>query len=268
MPGSQSRDTSVIDCTPGTPIMNTDIDVARSLKSAVVLAAGQGTRLLPFTESRPKCLVAVNGTGILQNALAHLADRGVERIRIVVGHLAHVIRSEISQDHLGMQIEFIENPDYASTNSMYSLALGLAGMNEGAWVLEGDVFFERRLLDVRASGEINWLIDAGRRDLDGAYVHSGRDGVASRLEIIRNGAPPAAGSGKSVGMLQLSRAGVDASLGWLRQGISEGKQGLYYDLIFAERFGSGAVHVTDVGGMRWFEIDTPDDLARAEDMFR
>jgi choline kinase len=235
---------------------------------AVVLAAGQGTRLLPLTERRPKCLVAVNGTPILINALAQLAARGVERVRVVVGHLEDVVKAEIPGRHLGMQVDLVANPDFASTNSMYSLALGLDGVAEDTWVLEGDVYFEGALLDNHPPADIAWMIDARRRDLDGAYVYFDANGVATRLEIVRNGATPGDSCGKSVGILRMSRAGVETGLRWLRRGIAQGKQGLYYDLIFAEHLGAGGVRVSDVSGRRWFEIDTPGDLARAEDMFR
>lgn len=249
--------------------MTVVVDNASLPRTAIVLAAGQGTRLLPLTERLPKCLVEVNGTAILRNALAQLARRGVRRARIVVGYLAEVIRAQIPPDYLGMQIELVSNPDYGSTNSMYSLALGLSGVKEDAWVLEGDVYFDGHLLDgPAADGDVVWMIDTHRRDLDGAYVHFDTTGIATHLEIVRNGAAPGAGCGKSVGILRLSRAGVEASLRWLRQGAVEGKQGLYYDLIFAEHFGTYNIHVRDVGGLRWFEIDTPGDLARAEDMFR
>ena len=61
------------------------------IRKAVILAAGVGTRLRPFTNKLPKCLVKVAGVPILDNTLAHLASLGTEEIAIVVGHHKEVI---------------------------------------------------------------------------------------------------------------------------------------------------------------------------------
>ena len=53
---------------------------------AIILAAGTGTRLRPFTDTMPKCLVPVNGTPILINALTHLSSAGIRDAVIVVGY--------------------------------------------------------------------------------------------------------------------------------------------------------------------------------------
>ena len=57
-----------------------------TVRKAVILAAGVGDRLRPFTQEFPKCLVPVNGVPILVNALTHLSDVGVTEVVIVVGH--------------------------------------------------------------------------------------------------------------------------------------------------------------------------------------
>ncbi len=56
------------------------------IRNAVILAAGVGDRLRPFTDKLPKCLAKVAGVPILDNALAHLAALGTEQVAIVVGH--------------------------------------------------------------------------------------------------------------------------------------------------------------------------------------
>ena len=56
------------------------------VRKAILLAAGVGDRLQPFTQEFPKCLVPVNGVPIIVNALTHLSEVGVTEAVIVVGH--------------------------------------------------------------------------------------------------------------------------------------------------------------------------------------
>ena len=236
-------------------------------RHAVILAAGGGTRLRPFTDSRPKCLAEVGGRPILLNALQSLADSGVETVRVVVGHFGNVVRVTVGTRFEGMRVEYVENEIFARTNSMYSLMLGLDGVAEATWVVEGDVFFDPRLLKVPTPGDISWLLDSARRDLDGAYITYDADGRAMSLDIVRNLELLQSKQAKSTGMLHLSAAGVEKVRRWLDAGIQAGKENLYYDLILGPEFPTSVVHAVDVNGAPWFEIDTPEDLRKATALF-
>lgn len=155
-------------------------------KQAILLLAGEGKRFQPFTLSQPKCFARVGGTRILENALTALAQNGCENARLVVGHKADVIREVIKSKFSGLEIVYIENPDYQHTNSMYSLALGMRDIEGPCWVIEGDVFFDQKILALRPAGEIAWYIDSSTRQLDGAYVQIGADGIAEGLAIVHD----------------------------------------------------------------------------------
>ena len=61
------------------------------VRKAIILAAGVGDRLRPFTDKSPKCLAKVAGVPILKNALTQLAAIGVKEVAIVVGHHKEII---------------------------------------------------------------------------------------------------------------------------------------------------------------------------------
>lgn len=237
-------------------------------RHAVILVAGEGKRLLPFTLTEPKCFASVGGVRILENALRGLAANGCEHVRIVIGHHADRVREIITDRYAGMAISYVVNADYASTNSMYSLALGLDGWAGPTWVLEGDVFFEPGLLTLRSPAAISWYVDSTTRGLDGAFVESNESGVALTLNIVRDLALLRPRQAKSVGILHLSVAGRAQLLQWLQAGVAANRRNVYYDLIISDHLTEGVVHTVDVAGRRWFEIDTPADLEVATRLFR
>jgi len=118
-----------------------------TVRKAVILAAGVGNRLRPFTDVRPKCLVPVNGEPILVNTLTHLANVGISEAVIVVGHLKEKIVEQVGFRFHGMDITYIESDCYSTTNNIFSLWLAREHLNEDILLLEADVFFEQKLID-------------------------------------------------------------------------------------------------------------------------
>ncbi len=230
---------------------------------AVILVAGEGKRLRPFTLSNPKCFARVSGRRILDNAMEALADNGCRRVRIVIGHHGDLVRDTISNRFAGMSIDYITNAEYRSTNSMYSLALGLDGLDEPTWILEGDVFFERSILSMPTTAKITWFVDSAVRHLDGAYVEADAEGQARGLKIIRDLRNLQENQNKSIGLLRVNREGVCHIRQWLQNGIEDGRQNDYYDLILRDHMHEGLIRVCDIAGRKWFEIDTPEDLEKA-----
>jgi len=236
-------------------------------KCAVILVAGEGKRLRPFTENNPKCFAEVSNRRILDNALHALSQHGCEKVWLVAGHLAERIQDAIKSPYDGMQINFVNNFSYQSTNSMYSLWLGLEQLDEPAWVVEGDIFMDGAIFGLPVSSEISWFVDSSSRECDGAYVETDAYGRARSLEIIRDLRLLRPNQYKSVGILNLSKTGVDKLRSWLGHGVKEGRENDYYDLILGGQLADNQVQVVDVAGFKWFEIDTPTELEKAREMF-
>jgi histidinol-phosphate/aromatic aminotransferase/cobyric acid decarboxylase-like protein/choline kinase len=114
---------------------------------AIILAAGVGDRLRPFTDKNPKCLAEVAGVTILKNALTQLAATGTKEVAIVVGHHKETIIETIGTKFLGLAIDYVVSDDYATTNNIYSLWLAREHLTQDVLLLEADVFFERAVLD-------------------------------------------------------------------------------------------------------------------------
>lgn len=114
---------------------------------AIILAAGNGSRLQPLTNQIPKVMVDVCGKTIIKRALDNLAELNkINKIMIIVGYKAEKIRKHIGDSHKGIDITYIMNDDYNSTNNMYSLWLAKDYINRNTILLEGDVVFEKEML--------------------------------------------------------------------------------------------------------------------------
>jgi choline kinase len=107
---------------------------------AIILAAGEGTRLRPHTLDRPKCLVPLAGRPLLAWQLDALRAAGIEDVTVVTGYRADQVRA------LGCAT--VENPDFASTNMVASLmcAEQLLDGSDDVVVGYGDLVYEPRLL--------------------------------------------------------------------------------------------------------------------------
>jgi len=114
---------------------------------AIILAAGNGSRLRPLTDSIPKVMIEVCGETIIKRALNHLAElKKIKEVIIVVGYKAERIKEHIGKYYKDMKITYVLNKDYSSTNNMYSLWLTKDYVKNDVILLEGDVIFEKKML--------------------------------------------------------------------------------------------------------------------------
>jgi glucose-1-phosphate thymidylyltransferase len=113
---------------------------------AVVLAAGEGTRLRPLTEDKPKGMVEVDGKPILTHCLDDLADLGADEFVIVVGYLKQEIIDHYGDEYRGIPIT------YAHQREQQGLAHALLTVEEHIdddfMLMLGDNVFEANLEDV------------------------------------------------------------------------------------------------------------------------
>ena len=119
---------------------------AASIKTALLLAAGTGTRLQPLTLNAPKCLTEVGGVPILERLVNNLRAQGFKRLVVVLGHLGDHIQEFLHQHAGDMQVDYVINPDYRTTNNIYSLWLARQQIREPFLLVESDLVFETWML--------------------------------------------------------------------------------------------------------------------------
>jgi choline kinase len=123
------------------------IDSNRITTTALLLAAGTGSRLRPLTRNAPKCLTEVGGRPILDRLIHNLRAKGFERLVVVLGHQGDQIRDFLRHKADGMRVDYVFNPEYKTTNNLYSLWLARQQIQEPFLLVESDLVFEARMLD-------------------------------------------------------------------------------------------------------------------------
>ncbi|KRQ89859.1 phosphocholine cytidylyltransferase family protein [Bradyrhizobium valentinum] len=249
---------------------------ANAPKRAVILAAGFGSRLRPLTDLRPKPLVEVNGTPILHNALRNLEAVGVEDVTIVVGYRKDAIQYACGSRFGGLKINYVESSVFDRTGSAYSLWLARDTLLSGdCFLLEGDVFFEDDALRYLTMGEATDVAAVAPFDelMEGSAVLLSDSGLISGFRMKQTAAHLVADGPrlfKTMNLLRFSAPTLRATIvPALDNIIGSGATQAYTEELLAylvERRGLqlAAARCDD---LRWYEIDSTEDLRIAERMF-
>ena len=235
----------------------------------VILAAGVSSRLRPLTDAVPKCLLEIGGRSILGLTLENLIANGIGDVVIVTGYRGDQIRAFIRDAFPALDVEFVTNDRFETTNNSYSLWLTERAVGgEGIVLLDSDIVFDRRILGLLSgSGHENCLaITAGEAlGFEEIKVEVAPGGTIRR---IGKNVPPVDAAGESIGIEKLSGEFLGTLYRILeRMIIREGNVGLFYEAAFQEAITGGAVmNAVDVGDLHCIEIDTEEDLYAARGM--
>ena len=228
---------------------------------AVILAAGQGKRLLPLTEEIPKALLSLDGISgitVLEHQVSLLEKTGIDEILVVVGHGREKIETL-----LGHRVSYVVNEDYQRTNSIYSFYLTLDSLHEDVVIMNGDVLFPaevvKRLLE--SPYECVLSIDTGAL-LDEETMKVALEG--SRVIDIRKDLPPDKAQGENLGVVLFRGEALTTLARVVKEMVAKGDVNRWIPAAFREMLSFYPVHAVDVKGLPWIEIDFPQDLERAQ----
>jgi choline kinase len=244
-----------------------DTKRAGTTKNAIILAAGQGTRLLPITKEIPKPLVEVNGISILERCLDNLAVCGIKNVTIVVGYLGNLIQNRIGDNYNGLSIAYVINPAYAKAGNAYSLYLGLQAVADDTFMIEGDILFDKKILATKRPNQISWFADSKNKVYDGTYLTVDVFGVINSLEIIRDLSKIKINQWKSAGMLYIPEVFIGQMQRWFEDAFKADRYNDWYERVLSDHLGSKSIHAIDVNLLKWCEVDTEHDLERALELF-
>jgi choline kinase len=115
------------------------------IEQAIVLSAGQGSRLLPVTATIPKCLIEVGGQTLLERQLAALAAAGVKRALVITGY-RHEQVAEALQKPQPLEVEARFNPFWAVASSIGSVWMARDRLRAPFCLLNGDTLFDPEIL--------------------------------------------------------------------------------------------------------------------------
>ncbi len=235
--------------------------------TALLLAAGTGSRLYPFTQNAPKCLTIVNGMSILERLISSLNQHGFKRLVVVTGHQENCIRDFLGNRAGDITIDYIFSPLYKTTNNIYSLWMAGEVINEPFLLLESDLVFDESLLDAMLYPD-RIAVAKVQPWMNGTCVTINKSQQVKAF-LADNADSFGEIKYKTVNIYSISLASWHCIVKKLDQHISEGKVNDYYETVFADMIADGslAFKIVSFDGKPWYEIDTIEDLAEAEKLF-
>jgi choline kinase len=237
----------------------------------MVLAAGAGRRLRPYTDTLPKALVPVDGdTTILDIALRNLAAVDLREVVVVVGYAAGAVeerRAALERRH-GVELTLVHNDKAEIWNNAYSMWTAREHMSDGVLMVNGDtvhpVSVEETLLAARGP-EILLAVDADKALADEEMkVTLGPDGDLVRITKLMD---PAEAYGEYIGASLIEGSAVPHLADALRATF-ERDPDLYYEDGYQEWVDRGMrIRTASIPvGTPWVEVDNQADLHRAREI--
>lgn len=236
-------------------------------KRAIILAAGQGSRLLPLTASRPKCLIDFSGRTLLDWQLDTLIEAGIDDITVVTGFREEMVAARIAARDDAVTVTTLFNPFYKVADNLGSVWLARALMDRPFVILNGDTLISREIAQrvlAAADAPIRVTVDVkSAYDLDDMKVR--RDG--ERLLDIGKRLTADESNAESIGFLRFNADGAARFRREVERMMhsSEGTLSWYLRAIHHIAVDPASeVLVTAIDGMEWGEVDFPEDVAVGE----
>jgi L-glutamine-phosphate cytidylyltransferase len=231
---------------------------------AVLLSAGLGSRLLPLTADRPKCLIEVGGRAILDHQVSALHAAGIRRVTVVGGYRFDQLEAFVADRWAAdEQPELVFNPFYAVSSSIGSVWAARDRLDAPFCLLNGDTVYDPALVAdglARAGEGLSLFVEpVGVPETDDMLVRLDGD----RVMAVGKDLPPSLGRHRSLGFIVAGTAVGGSYAEALQRVIGEtgGAQNFHHAVIdrLAHR---GAVEAVRFAGGEWTEIDRPEDIAR------
>lgn len=232
--------------------------------NAVILSAGQGRRLLPYTQQRPKCLLALHGRTLIEWQIDTLLAAGIETITVVVGFQAAAVETLVAARYPSQRVQTVFNPFYQAADNLGSCWIAREALAGDFILLNGDTLFETRVLTKLLAAErapITLAVDhKDHYDADDMKVTL----AGTRLKHIGKDLTACASHAESIGMLRFCgdggavfRALVESSL----REVNAAQR--WYLSVIDELAQNHPITVASIAGLDWQEVDYPEDYEQA-----
>ena len=236
----------------------------------LVLAAGAGRRLRPYTDTLPKALVPLgDGVTVLDGTLRNFAEVGLTDAAVIIGYAGDAVRDRQSslEKRYGVRLHLVDNDKAETWNNAYSLWCARDYLSDGVILANGDtvhpVSVEQTLLEARGPQVLLALDTVKTLAEEEMKVAWNNESGLTRITKLMD---PADAYGEYIGVT-LIEGSVAGSLADALQATWERDPDLYYEDGYQELVDRGVrVDVQAIGDVAWVEIDDHADLARAKEI--
>ncbi|WP_159981060.1 MULTISPECIES: sugar phosphate nucleotidyltransferase [unclassified Novosphingobium] len=240
------------------------------IEHAILLSAGQGSRLLPLTAERPKCLIDFSGRSLIAWQIEMLARCGVKRIDVVTGFMTDMLEAHLAairDPRVEIAIRF--NPFYKVADNLGSCWIVREAMRGDFLILNGDTLVSEDIVRKVQEGSLgpdgkSWPVTvtvdvkADGYDSDDMKVEREESG---RLVHIGKTLTAAQSNAESIGFLAFRGEGVELFRETVRKAMRtpEGVQHWYLKVIDSIA-PTGKVGTVSIEGLDWAEVDFLNDI--------
>ncbi len=242
-------------------ILGASLGKRRRAPKAIVLAAGVGKRFGAATRVLPKCLLPLGETTLLRRYLDAFRQTGVKEVVIVVGHLQNKIRRECARHGKGLNIRFIENPDYRK-GSILSLQTAGSHLKNDVLILDADVYFPVEALQklVDSPKPSAFLLDTRSKSTgEEMMLMAKKDRF---VKIAKKLDPALKAVGEATGIVKFSKKDAGSLRNILNRFVKNGIVGVEYEDAYTQLMKTRSIGYEAVGDFFWSEIDFEEDLKK------
>jgi len=236
---------------------------------AIILAAGQGRRLLPLTSNMAKCCLPLHGLSILEWQLSQIAKCDIDEVVVVTGFACEMVDAIVDKVD-GINVRTLHNPMYAHTDNLGTCWEARFEMDGPFVLMNGDTLFEAAILQRLLASDNSYSITLATDnkphfDLDDMKIITDGDRllkVSKQLDISLV-------SGESIGLMVFDQAGANAFTQKLEEMMDKADAlKLWYLSAIDQLASEGIAGICPVEGLSWCEVDDAVDFAAAADVVR
>lgn len=235
-----------------------------SVDTAVIMAAGLGSRIPEFSRNAPKGFIPLAGQPLVERSIAILAERGIRRIVIGTGHRGEDYQA-LSRRIGYVQIDCVPNPAYANSGSLETFLLCAGNLGCDFLSLESDLLYDARMIDRVLACPLPNVMLASERTNSGDEVYIQADDDSKLVNLSKDQGSLPRIDAELVGICKLERNVPTAIAAWLAATGQERPAQIHYEEGLVGIAGKVPVHVEKTD-LPWTEIDTPGHLARANSL--
>ena len=249
---------------------------------AIILAAGEGRRLRPLTENKPKCMVELFGKNLLDWKIDLLKKCGISDIIIITGYMSEKINLK--------QVRYYENSLFETTNMVETLFCAREEFNDSLLIIYGDIIFEKKILEkiLKSDDEISLITDQNWKEYWKIRFENPLDDAES-LKLDQDGFIQNIGqkvknideiSGQYIGLIKFPKKSIQKILEFydvMKEKSKTGKNPLNSNLPFEKSYMTDFLQAMINSGFKikpipvkngWLELDSIDDYNIYQKLFQ
>jgi L-glutamine-phosphate cytidylyltransferase len=248
---------------------------------AIILAAGEGRRLRPLTDNKPKCMVELFGKNLLDWKVNLLKKYGISDIIVITGYMSEKINVK--------QVRFYKNNLFETTNMVETLFCAREEFDDSLLIIYGDIIFEEKILEkiLKSEDEISVVIDQNWKEYWKIRFNNPLDDAES-LSLDKNGFIQNIGqkvndiddiSGQYIGLIKFSKNSIQKILMFydkMKEESKNGKNPLNVNLSFEKSYMTDFLQAMINSGFKikgipvkngWLELDSINDYETYQKLF-